>query len=106
MVSDVGQLRVVAFWYALLGALCSLGTIHFFHLFSLFRQAQANLATLQATHPHTFYSVFIPIADPRTPLLICISAATAFWVSSVLSLRYFGLSSAGQLAALVVSILL
>jgi hypothetical protein len=91
MVSAVSQLRVVAFWYALLGAVCSLRAAALFQEFSFWH-----------AHAHPSF------ADPVTPLTlsIWISAAVAAWVSFVFSPRYLALSPTGQLAVLVVSILL
>jgi len=88
MVSSVAQLRVVALWYALLGAICTVGAIVVFNIFW--------------NHPRLWHE----LASPGSSLSIYISTAVAFWVSTALSLRYFVLSHAGQIVTLVVSILL
>ena len=99
MVSAVSQLRIVAIWYALLGALSSIGA---FAAFSLFRHGAYALygALSWPTDTST-------LPNPATKsLLIWGSTAVLSWVSFVLSLRYLPLSPRGQLAALVVSLLL
>jgi hypothetical protein len=88
MVSAVGQLRVVAIWYALLGAICSVGAVVLLYVFwsqpSLWRAS----------------------VSPATSLWIYIIAAMAFWLSAGLSFRYLILNSASQIAALAISVFL
>ena len=100
MVRTVGQLRIVTIWYAVLGAMCSLLAVLHFHTLSLFRQQEAARAA---------YRGFLNtggISNPVPSIVIYTSTAAVSWVLFVLSLRYLALSPKGQLAALVVSIVL
>ena len=99
MVRAVSQLRIVAIWYALLGAMCSLIAVVDFQMLLVFRQQES-----EASH-HGFVNT-VGIGNPVPPLVIFTSAAALSWVSFVLSLRYLALGPKGQLAALVVSIVL
>jgi hypothetical protein len=104
MVSADSQLRVVASWYALLGAMCSvIASVHF-HMLSAFRQQESYRAAYEASH-RGFLNTG-GIGNPVPSLVIFTSAAAVSWVSFVLSLRYLALSPRGQFAALVISILL
>ena len=104
MVRALSQLRIVAIWYALLGAMCSLIAVSNFHMLSVYRQQEAYHAAWLASH-RGFLNTG-GIGNPVPSLVIFTSAAAASWVSFVLSLRYLALSPRGQLAALVVSIVL
>jgi hypothetical protein len=86
MISAIGQVRVVAVWYALLGALCTLGAVVVITVFLAHRE-------------HEFGGLGIG-------LWIYICAGTAFWTAAVLSLRYLTLGTAIRNAALALSILL
>jgi hypothetical protein len=104
MVSAVRQLRVVTIWYALLGAWCSLIAVIHFQMLSAFRKQEADRAAYEASH-HGFLNTG-GIGNPVPSLLIFTGAAVVSWAMFVLSLRYLALSQRGQLAALVLSLLL
>ena len=86
LLSALSQLRVVAVWYALLGALCSVGAVIVTSIFLSHRW-------------HEFGGLDIGLS-------IYIGAGAAFWTAAVLALRYLVLSPASRNAALVLSILL
>jgi hypothetical protein len=86
MISPIGQVRFVAVWYALLGALCTLGAAVVIDVFLTHRQQE--------------------FGGLGIGLWIYISAGTAFWAAAVLSLRYLTLSAAIRNVALALSILL
>jgi hypothetical protein len=102
MVRAVSQLRIVAIWYALLGAMCSLIAASNFYMLSVYRAQEAYRAAWLASH-RGFLNTG-GIGNPVPSLVIFTSAAAVSWVSFVLSLRYLALSPRGQLPALVVAI--
>jgi hypothetical protein len=86
MGNALSQVRAVALWYALVGSFCSVGAVVTLSIF--------------LSHSRTEF------ASLGVGLSIYTSAAVAFLVSAVLSLRFLVLSPAGRIAALVLSILL
>jgi hypothetical protein len=86
MFSAIGQVRFVALWHALLGAICTLGAAVVINVFLANRQQEFGALGIG--------------------LWIYICAGTAFWAAAVLSLQYLTLGTTIQNAALALSILL